>query len=105
MADFLNHCSTRHKIILSDLESGVTYQYMVGSTDAAGNGATESSIASFTTNPEIDITAPEFTTSPQVIYKNDASATISWETDEEATGVVLPRLQLVSLPRLDRRSL
>nr|ADI17499.1 hypothetical protein [uncultured bacterium HF0130_06E03] len=79
---------TRHKIILSDLESGVTYQYMVGSTDAAGNGATESSIASFTTNPEIDITAPEFTTSPQVIYKNDASATISWETDEEATGEI-----------------
>ena len=77
---------TRHKIILSDLESGVTYQYMVGSTDAAGNGATESSTASFTTNPEIDITAPEFTTSPKVIYKNDESATIAWETDEEATG-------------------
>ena len=79
---------TRHKIILSDLESGVTYQYMVGSTDAAGNGATESATASFSTNPEIDITAPEFTVSPQVIYKNDESATIAWETDEEATGEI-----------------
>ncbi|MEE3235562.1 MAG: fibronectin type III domain-containing protein [Candidatus Latescibacterota bacterium] len=79
---------TRHKIILSDLESGVTYQYMVGSTDAAGNGATESGTASFTTNPEIDITAPEFTTSPQIIYKNDESATITWETNEEATGEI-----------------
>ena len=33
---------TSHKIVLSDLESGVTYNYMVGSTDATGNGATES---------------------------------------------------------------
>jgi phosphodiesterase/alkaline phosphatase D-like protein len=61
---------------------------MVGSTDAAGNGATESATASFSTNAEIDITAPEFTVSPQVIYKNDESATIAWETDEEATGEI-----------------
>ena len=79
---------TSHKIVLSDLESGVTYNYMVGSTDATGNGATESSVATFTTNPEIDITAPEIVVEPTVVYKNDETATIRWTTDEESTAEV-----------------
>ncbi|MFT7695827.1 MAG: hypothetical protein ACI8P2_004463, partial [Candidatus Latescibacterota bacterium] len=79
---------TSHKIVLSNLDVGTTYNYMIGSTDAAGNGATESATATFTTNPEIDITAPTITVAPQIVYKNDESATIRWTTDEESTAEV-----------------
>ena len=81
---------TSHKIVLSNLEAGTTYTYTIGSTDAAGNGATESSQATFTTNPDIDLTAPAIS-SLEVSYKNDETATIitiSWATDEEATAEV-----------------
>ncbi len=79
---------TSHKIVLSDLEPGTTYSYIVGSTDAAGNGATQSATGTFTTNPEVDIAAPTITTEPTIVYKNDESATIRWTTDEESTAEV-----------------
>ena len=77
-----------HKLTLTNLTPGTTYSYMVGSTDAGGNGATESAQAVFTTNPEIDLTAPEIASDPEVVYKNDQSATIQWTTDEETSGEV-----------------
>ena len=77
-----------HKLTLSNLSAGTTYNYIVGSTDATGNGATESTQGVFTTNPDLDLVAPEITVAPAVVYKNDASATIQWTTDEEATGEV-----------------
>ena len=77
-----------HKMVLSGLESGETYSYIVGATDAVGNGATESATAVFTTSPEIDLIAPQITAEPEIIYKNDKSATIQWSTDEDATGEV-----------------
>jgi len=77
-----------HKLTLTNLTPGITYSYMVGSTDAGGNGATESAQAVFTTNPEIDLTAPKITSDPEVVYKNDQSATIQWTTDEETSGEV-----------------
>ncbi|MBT4610261.1 MAG: T9SS type A sorting domain-containing protein [Gemmatimonadetes bacterium] len=80
--------STRHKIVLSNLEAGQTYSYIVGATDASGNGATESALAVFTTNPEVDLTAPVVTEAPRVIYRNDEVATIQWTTDEDASGEV-----------------
>jgi len=80
--------STRHKIVLSNLEAGQTYSYIVGATDASGNGATESALAVFTTNPEVDLTAPEVIAGPRVIYRNDEVATIQWATDEDASGEV-----------------
>ena len=79
---------TTHKIVLSDLEAGTTYNYIIGSTDAAGNGATQSAMATFTTNPDVDITAPEIIEGPEIVYKNDESATVHWTTDEESTGSV-----------------
>ena len=77
-----------HKLTLTNLTPGTTYSYMVGSTDAGGNGATESAQAVFTTNPEIDLTAPKIISDPEVVYKNDQSATIQWTTDEETSGEV-----------------
>jgi len=60
----------------------------VGSTDAVGNGATTSGVGVFTTDPEVDLTAPALTDGPLVIYRNDEVATIQWTTDEDATGQV-----------------
>lgn len=79
---------TRHKIVLSNLDPGSAYLFQVGSTDVAGNGATTSDEGTFTTNPEIDLTAPEITGDPTVIYQNDEVATIQWTTDEDATAQV-----------------
>jgi hypothetical protein len=79
---------TTQKITLSNLIPGTTYQYFVASTDASGNGATESSEAVFTTDPEIDLTAPALEGTPEIVYKNENSATIQWTMDEESTGEV-----------------
>ena len=88
--DFANagESKTAHKLILANLDPGITYNYLVASTDALGNGATESGTAVFTTDPEIDLTAPTFTSAPQVVYKSDEQATIQWTTDEDATGEI-----------------
>lgn len=79
---------TTHKMTLSNLVAGTTYSYLVASTDASGNGATESATAVFTTNPELDLTAPAITADPEVVYKNDETAAIQWTTDEEATSEI-----------------
>jgi hypothetical protein len=79
---------TTHKLVLSNLDPGQTYSYVVESTDASGNGATESSTSTFTTNPEVDLTAPQIASAPEVIYKNNEVATIQWTTNEDATGEV-----------------
>ena len=79
---------TDHKVTLSNLTAGQLYEYLVASTDASGNGATQSSMAVFTTDPEIDVTAPGFDVEPNISYKNDETATVSWTMDEESTGEV-----------------
>ncbi|HCL29021.1 MAG TPA: hypothetical protein DIC52_11350 [Candidatus Latescibacteria bacterium] len=79
---------TSHKMVLSNLEPGSPYLFQVGSTDAAGNGATTSAEGVFSTNPEVDLTAPEITEEPAVIYQNDEVATIQWTTDEDATAQI-----------------
>lgn len=86
------HSSTvhdvQHKMVITNLEIGTTYDYISGSTDPSGNGPTESSPATFTTNPEVDVTPPEIVEGPEVVYKNESSATIEWTTDEAATEEV-----------------
>ncbi|HIG17324.1 MAG TPA: T9SS type A sorting domain-containing protein, partial [Candidatus Handelsmanbacteria bacterium] len=79
---------TSHKMVLSNLEPGSPYLFQVASTDAAGNGATTSAEGVFSTNPEVDLTAPEITEEPAVIYQNDEVATIQWTTDEDATAQI-----------------
>ncbi|MCC7262513.1 MAG: fibronectin type III domain-containing protein [Candidatus Latescibacteria bacterium] len=79
---------TSHKLTLSDLTPGSSYSFIVGSTDASGNGATQSAKAIFTTSPEVDLTAPAILSGPVVAYKGDKSATIEWTTDEDATAEV-----------------
>jgi len=78
----------RHRLVLSNLEPGTTYQYDVSSTDALNNGPAQSAQALFTTSAAVDLTAPKLTAKPNVAYKNDRSATIQWQTDELATGAI-----------------
>ena len=77
-----------HKLTFTDLDPGTSYSYQIGSTDPSGNGATESAIAVFTTDPELDLTQPQIVDGPDESYVNDRSATISWELDEESSGEV-----------------
>ena len=77
----------KHKLTLSNLAAGTTYNYIVGSMDAVGSGSTQSAEAIFSTNPHLDLTAPIIITHPTVIYKNDRSKTLQWHTDVDATGV------------------
>ena len=88
--DFVNsgENTTKHKLVLSNLVAATSYAFTSASTDAVGNGATQSSDAVFTTDAEIDLTAPTITGAPTIVYKNDESATIQWTTDEDATGEV-----------------
>jgi hypothetical protein len=79
---------TKHKIVLSNLAEGTGYLFEAQSIDAAGNGATISDAGTFTTDPEIDLAAPQITSAPAVTYKNDEAATIRWTTDEDATGQI-----------------
>ena len=79
---------TTQKITLSNLIPGTTYQYFVASTDASGNGATESAQAVFTTDPEIDVTAPAIVGTPGIAYKNESTATVQWTMNEETTAEV-----------------
>ncbi|MBM3277560.1 MAG: fibronectin type III domain-containing protein [Candidatus Handelsmanbacteria bacterium] len=76
----------RHKLVLTNLEAGISYKFVVNSTDPLGNGATQSATAYFTTDPDLDLKAPVLSAGPAVVYKNDRSAAIRWTTDEEATG-------------------
>jgi hypothetical protein len=79
---------TRHKLVLSNLQPGTSYTYFIGSTDAIGNGITESGRAYLTTDSQIDLTPPAIVDGPDIIYKNDRRATISWKTNEDASGQV-----------------
>ena len=75
-----------HKLTFTNLDPGTTYSYVIGSTDPIGNGATESTLGVFTTNPELDLTQPKIESGPEIGYKNDRSATIIWGLDEVASG-------------------
>ncbi|MDA0747300.1 MAG: fibronectin type III domain-containing protein, partial [bacterium] len=85
---------TTHRAVLTKLAPGATYAYKVASTDATGNGATESQTAFGTTPSESDLTAPVITSinntaSPsEPIYKTDRSAAIRWVTNEAASASV-----------------
>ncbi|MCK5460158.1 fibronectin type III domain-containing protein, partial [Candidatus Parcubacteria bacterium] len=80
-----NTMATSHAIVLEGLTPETTYHYIVKSTDDSYNQAV-SGEETFTTLELPDITAPvisEISTST-----SSSTATISWETDEDAIGRV-----------------
>ncbi|MCZ6633312.1 MAG: fibronectin type III domain-containing protein [bacterium] len=73
-----------HRITLTNLEPGTSYQYQVDSTDPEGNGATTSRVALAKTALRADAAPPVITSDPQVIYLTERAATLFWQTDEGA---------------------
>ncbi|MCK4744753.1 fibronectin type III domain-containing protein [Candidatus Parcubacteria bacterium] len=77
--------TTSHSIVLEGLMPETAYYYIVKSTDASSNQAVSGEM-NFTTLELPDITAPViFGISSEV---STSTATINWETDEDATGKV-----------------
>src|SRR4030043_409791 len=76
---------TNHSISLSGLQPGTTYQYTVISRDAAGNENT--SEGNLVTSAKADDIPPTIS-GVNVSNITESSATITWNTDETATGQV-----------------
>lgn len=73
-----------HSVTILGLAPTSLYHYRVSSLDAAGNGPTQSSDATFTTSAP---SAPMITISPTVVA-GSTNAAIAWTTDEPSTSVV-----------------
>ena len=73
---------TAHRVVLTDLTPGTTYQYQVESTDPANNGATQSRVFLAKTALGADETPPQMIQTPKLIYLTERAATLSWTTDE-----------------------
>ena len=78
---------TFHRVVLSGLEPGTTYQYGATITDVAGN-QTPSRSRRFTTADESDRTPPAITAGPSFQGITETGATIVWTTDEPASSLV-----------------
>jgi phosphodiesterase/alkaline phosphatase D-like protein len=77
-----------HRIILTNLNPGETYNYRVASIDPSNNPATASTDGVFTTELVADVIAPTLTEGPVVLHKTNDRATIQWKTNEPATSRV-----------------
>ncbi len=88
---------THHVVELNGLTGGTIYVFQAKSTDALGSGPDRETgdfnpsptpYGTFTTLSFADTTPPVITAQPVVISSSDTTATIEWETDEPANGVV-----------------
>ncbi len=77
-----------HVLMVTGLEPGTIYQGRVSSTDAFGNGPSESDNFSFSTRPSADEDAPVIYAGPAVVARSYDSAVIEWRTNELADGTV-----------------
>ncbi|MGB3921932.1 MAG: fibronectin type III domain-containing protein [Minisyncoccia bacterium] len=75
-----------HKIVLENLTASTTYYFIVRSKDAAGNVSTSSELSFATKSLVADVTAP--TISNVTLLVASTSATVSWQTNENATSKV-----------------
>jgi peroxiredoxin len=77
--------STSHSVTLTGLEPGTTYYFKITSTNAVGNQATAE--GNLTTLAAADDTAPTISAVSSSSI-TESSATITWNTDEDATSQV-----------------
>ena len=83
-----NNYTTSHSIQLTGLNSNTTYYYRVQATDSSGNMG-ESTTYSFRTGSNVVIdTTPPTISNPNVGNITSNSATITWTTNESASGRV-----------------
>ncbi|TGU74432.1 hypothetical protein E4633_02920 [Geomonas terrae] len=79
---------TKHNRPLTGLVPGTTYFFRVLATDASGNGPAASQTYSFTTDLIPSSDPPVLTQAPEIVYANDTSATVYFETDKPCDTVV-----------------
>jgi len=72
-----------HQLTLNGLEPSTTYHFRVGSTDASGNGPSNSGDLTFTTKTLPD-TTPPVVSGIRISNLTGSSALITWKTDEAA---------------------
>ncbi|HVL69942.1 MAG TPA: carboxypeptidase regulatory-like domain-containing protein [Vicinamibacterales bacterium] len=81
--------ATTHVVTLQDLQELSTYNFRVLSTDPVGNGPTVSPIGTFTTQGSPgDVTPPVIIEGPTVVFVDQTTALIEWQTDEPADSRV-----------------
>ena len=78
---------TKHRLVLTKLSPGTSYQFVVGSTDLSRNGPATSKPGVGSTAEEVDVTPP-VVTGVSVSYKSDRQAVIVWTTDEPGSSTV-----------------
>jgi Ca2+-binding RTX toxin-like protein len=96
--------ATVHSVTLTGLTPSTDYVYVASSADVSGNGPISTALSTFRTqDPPGDITPPVIVGGPAVTHVDQASAVISWDTDEPATSVVRYGLtaQLGSIQRVE----
>jgi len=74
-----------HRLTLSNLEAGTTYQYTVISIDADGNEIRQD--GKLTTAKPVDTTSPVIS-AVEIISITESSITVTWSTDEAATSQI-----------------
>jgi len=74
-----------HSLVLSNLESGVFYEYIASSSDEARNGPVESGVGEFRTQSRPQ--QPTFTGGP-VADADESSATVTWTTNVPSNSIV-----------------
>jgi hypothetical protein len=77
-----------HIVTLQGLTALQTYDFRIGSSDAAGNGPTYATGNFMTIASPGDITPPHITSGPTVVFVDQTSAIVQWETDEPASSII-----------------
>ena len=88
LAGQLDDSTTAHSVTLSGLSGNTSYYFQVRSQDSAGNTGTDNNSGNyyiFTTQQ--DSTAPTISSVTTAVV-SDTSASITWQTDEDATSQV-----------------
>jgi len=80
--------TSQHNVTLTNLTGLSRYYFMVGSSDAEGNGPTTSFEVSFVTEETPDTEAPQIISPPTVTAKTNQTITIEWVTDEPSNSLV-----------------
>ena len=79
---------TSHSVTITRLTPSTTYSFRVASTDVSNNGPSTSTIATFTTASAADTSPPTFTNFNTSATTN-AKVEVSWNTNENASSILL----------------
>ncbi len=77
-----------HEQTIKGLSAGLEYTFSCSISDGDGNGPTTSENISFTTESDLDVTAPEIISGPQIIEISETTAIVIWTTNEKSNSFV-----------------